>query len=438
MPRSSAANSVPPAHPAEPIQLGDATARPVVADHSEIVLPPEVATTWLDWQCKMVAGVIRGAVYPLQAATVGSAISHWPQDSDPNATLSTLARRVLTAQSGVVLGNQAYAEDDKRVCDMLACPVHVDAKPVAVVALMITTRSHAQRQAVLQLLQWGGVWVETMLKHQLAVQRDAGSFRLELLNEVLAAPSAGVAIMATVNRFAEEFNCERVALGLRRGLQVSVAALSFQSAFDRKARLIRDIESAMQESLDQHETVAVPRSAEASQLTHAHDSLSAATGHASICTLLLPGADGAFGAVTFERKAAAPFDMELQRRLQSLVQLCGPVIELKQRNERSLWAASRERVTAIGGRVLEGAHRRSLVAAFAALVLFALGALVDVRYRVSAPAGIEGSVQRILVSPVDGYVKAVFARAGDTVKSGQVVADMNSKEFWLMQNIRTI
>jgi multidrug efflux pump subunit AcrA (membrane-fusion protein) len=62
---------------------------------------------------------------------------------------------------------------------------------------------------------------------------------------------------------------------------------------------------------------------------------------------------------------------------------------------------------------------------FAAAVLL----LVPVPYYISAPARLEGSVQRVVVAPVDGFLEQVNVRPGDPVKSGQVLAELATQDL---------
>ncbi len=58
-------------------------------------------------------------------------------------------------------------------------------------------------------------------------------------------------------------------------------------------------------------------------------------------------------------------------------------------------------------------------------------------YRVTASANIEGKVQRAVVAPFDGYIAAAFARAGETVAAGQVIAELDIEELRLQQQRHT-
>jgi multidrug efflux pump subunit AcrA (membrane-fusion protein) len=67
----------------------------------------------------------------------------------------------------------------------------------------------------------------------------------------------------------------------------------------------------------------------------------------------------------------------------------------------------------------------------AGTLLFAAITLVPVSDPVSAPARIEGQIQRQLTAPTNGILKTVYARPGDRVKAGQLIAELKERDFEL-------
>ena len=128
-------------------------------------LSADLANTWLAWQCQMVTGIIRAALYlPVDAEYLGSAIANWPEEGDGESQLIEAAKQAFMKNRGVVRSQQRYGPEGQRACDLIACPLLVNSKLVAVVSVMISPRSKPQQHAVLQLLQWGGLWMETLLQ----------------------------------------------------------------------------------------------------------------------------------------------------------------------------------------------------------------------------------------------------------------------------------
>ncbi len=71
---------------------------------------------------------------------------------------------------------------------------------------------------------------------------------------------------------------------------------------------------------------------------------------------------------------------------------------------------------------------------FLTLLVFA-GAmtLLSGDYRVTASAHLEGKIQRAIVAPFDGYITAAHVRAGETVATGDVIAELDTEELRLQQ-----
>jgi len=56
---------------------------------------------------------------------------------------------------------------------------------------------------------------------------------------------------------------------------------------------------------------------------------------------------------------------------------------------------------------------------------------VPAPFRISAQAVVEGSVQRAVVAPFDGFLREAPVRAGDTVKAGQSMARLDDRDLRL-------
>jgi multidrug resistance efflux pump len=135
------------------------------------------------------------------------------------------------------------------------------------------------------------------------------------------------------------------------------------------------------------------------------------------------------GVLTLERaRAFEPAEIEF---LETLALALAPVIELKRDAERGVLSRAGRQIARAAGWLSGSSHPAiKLGVGAAALVLLGLG-LVPVDYRVAAPALVEGAVQRAAVAPFEGYLREAPARAGDVVKSGQVLAVLEDKDLQL-------
>lgn len=398
----------------------------------------DLAQEWLAWQCKMVTGIIRGVFYPVtEDAHLGAPLSVWPNEGDASQQLGNLplqdaAAQVLKNKRELALSRQLYGHDKNRTGDIVACPLFVDERMVAVVAILMSPRAELQLQTILKLQQWSASWMKTLLQQEGAAKRNTGLFFWTLATAINEQPSAQEAAMAMANQLADQFGCERVSIGLRQGLTLRLQALSHVASFDTRAQLVRRIESAMEEAVDQQVTLILPKeSTNEALITRAHVEL-AENKHA-VCTIPLPGRAEFIGAVTLERALDKPFDKETLALCQSQVKFMGPALENKLREERSLLAKAHEAFLGFSAQLMGSAYLKLKITLLATFVLFTALGFIQGTYEVTAPASIEGEVRQILVAPQNGYVKAVHVLAGDVVKKGQLLAVLDDRNLILEQ-----
>src|SRR4051794_1224752 len=147
--------------------------------------------------------------------------------------------------------------------------------------------------------------------------------RLKIAMETLSAVNTPVhfvaAAMALCNELASRMKAERVGIGFLKGRYVRLKALSHTEKITRQMQLVQDIESAMEECLDQDVEVIFPPPKEASFVYRSTEILSSRNGPNAVISLPLrrpiPGKqpDDRLGNVvavlTVERKIDQPFTL---------------------------------------------------------------------------------------------------------------------------------
>lgn len=392
--------------------------------------PADLAEQWLSWQCRAITGIIRGAIYfPTDEGVIGSAIAVWPNKAGVEPQLLVAANEALVDRQAIERSKLSYGPTNSRTCDVVACPLLVDKKLVAVVSIMMSVRSESQRRVVLRILTWGGQWIKTLLQQVVDTQQKNNIFSLTLATVVLRHSSSQVAAIDMVNRLADQFECERVSIGFRQGLSIRLQALSHVASFDGRTQLVRRIEAAMEESVDQVSLIVLPdKSNLNSEIDRAHVELS---NGGAISTHPLPGRRGFIGAITFERGSSQPFTEDELIICQRLVQFIGPALELKQLDERSVWIKGAEDILRRVARVCGKAYLKLKITLALILVLMIAAAVFDGDYEVTAPASVESSIRQVLVAPQNGYVKESLVQAGDLVKKDQLMALLDDRNLTL-------
>ncbi|MCG2593781.1 HlyD family efflux transporter periplasmic adaptor subunit [Ramlibacter sp. XY19] len=238
---------------------------------------------------------------------------------------------------------------------------------------------------------------------------------------------AGLAEAAAAfgSELCELLGCARASVGLLEDGVLRLAGSSHPAELQPGQPGATALLDAMQEALDQQQVVAWPAGPE--HITLAHRQLAAA---GAACSIPLVDGTRVLGAVTLERAAPA-FTAAEMTALADLSRLAGPVFDLKQQLalpwHRRVRHDLRERLA-------RPSRRRLAIAGAIALVAAALA--IPVPWRVSAPARLEGSVQRAVVAATDGFLQQANVRPGDRVQAGQVLAQLNSQDLELERRRR--
>ena len=227
---------------------------------------------------------------------------------------------------------------------------------------------------------------------------------------------------------AELLACHRVSIGLLQGDRLGLIASSQAAELDQRQEVAVRIAAAMHEAVDQRLSVAWPPSVTSPPISLAHRQL-AGTGQS--CSVPIVCGRRVSGAITLERAAGAFFTPDQVALCEDIASFAGPVLELKRTAEAAwhlrLGDALRTRLAKPGRRI--GAWTIGVVIA---AILLAL----PLPWRVSAPARLEGSVQRAVVAAADGFLQQANVRPGDRVVAGQVLAQLSSQDLELERKRR--
>jgi multidrug resistance efflux pump len=396
------------------------------------------AQTWLALQCRLIPGAARGVVV-LGDADDGpfTPAAFWPDEGSIGPELSAVAEMALSERRGMVQGDEdgPQGAPGPNEC-AVAYPFIIDDSLYGVVALAIAPRPSRELRDVMRQLQWGVSWIEVLLRREQAGEAedrlDRTTTALDLVAVSLGEHRFAAACNAAVTELATRLDCDQVAIGFVRRGRTAVTALSHAAQFGRRMNLIRDVGAAMDEAVDQGSIVLYPPHAEQDYyISRAHGELARAHDAGSILTVPFERRGRYLGAVTFERPSGRAFgqaDIELCDCVSAVL---GPLLDEKRRNDRLIVWKVLESFATQAKRLLGPRYlgRKLAVVALAALVAFFSVAKGD--YRVTSSADIEGLVQRVLIAPFDGYIATEYARAGETVRAGQVLATLDDRDLAL-------
>jgi len=272
---------------------------------------------------------------------------------------------------------------------------------------------------------------------RLAVQnKQTGLMSLQKAMETLSALNRQKrfisAAMALCNEAASQWQCERVSIGFLKGRYVKIKAISHTEHFSRKMKVVQDIESAMEECLDQDCEVLYPASQEATYISRAASELSKVYGPLTVLSVPFRWEGEVRAVLTLERESSKPFTLEEIEVIRLACELC--TARLWELYEHDRW---------IGGKVI-GQFRSGLslligprytwtkilailISALLVFLIFAKG-----QFRAEAPFALEATYQQVVCASFDGYIKTVNVEVGDAVKENEtILAELDTAELRL-------
>jgi multidrug efflux pump subunit AcrA (membrane-fusion protein) len=417
--------------------------------HSDVVVEPSAAAAdpwelflgatteesffqgWLLLLSRNISAAVQGVV--LSRGSEGPYIPRalWPSQGAAPQRLAQVLERVIEERCGLVLHL-----DDETQHFAIAYPLLLDDALPAVVAMEIIAGGEDDLRRAMAQLQWGIAWLEVLYRRQQAGEDGATLHRLrtavDLLAVTLGEGDFPTATLSFVTELAAACNCDRVSLGLVRGQNIDLAAISHSVEVAEKMNLTSAIVQAMDEALLQRCEVLYPaHHGSEVHIDRNHEHLSRLQNQANIASFPLFQQEHYFAVLTCERPADQPFTAGDLSLIRSVAALVSPALENKELNARPLWRVVQQAATLQLTRITGPGYvgRKLALATGAALLLVA--ALASGEYRLSATTTLEGSVRRAVVAPFDGYIDQAPSRAGDLVAKDTLLCTLDDRDLRL-------
>lgn len=390
----------------------------------------DYARFWLALQCRMIGSVVRAVVLfgPPDTGPFNP-VATWPEEGGDQADLMGVADRALKERRGVgfALSNRRYHA---------AYPFIFGERLHGVIGMELGGEPDLDLRTVMRQLQWGAAWIEALRLREACSAGEAGQDRTSVTLDLAATAVDEVrfraAAMSVVTEMAMRLDCDRVSVGFVTSGNAEISAISHTAKIGGRMNLVRMIGAAMDEAIDQgtlqHYSLIEGAN---DRVLLAHAELSRVHGAGAILTIPFMVEGEFLGAFTFERPSGMNFDMPTIELCECAAALVGPILDEKRRNDSLLIvkaaASCKRQLQRLFGPQYWG--RKLAAAVLMALVAFFSFAHAD--YRVVAESTIEGKTRRTLIAPIDGYVDAEHARAGDVVSENQVLATLDVTDLSL-------
>ncbi|CAN5846803.1 hypothetical protein BH11PSE8_BH11PSE8_37810 [soil metagenome] len=288
-------------------------------------------------------------------------------------------------------------------------------------------------------LAWGSGWlVATLARVSMDAERHAlldARRLLDLVTTTLSEPDFDAATLAVANGLAAAWQADGVTLGWVEQRRTRVVARANASDSDERANLLGMTAAAMDEALDLRQSVQWQAAPGAQPVpTHVtnlpeHRTLAREARADNIVTALLFDRGVAIGAVLLERRT--PLTADEMERLDTQCMMLAPLLAQQRSASRGLAEHARASTRTTLQRLFDDSNLGWKLGMGAVALLLVVAALVPVPFRITSPALVEGEVQRSVVAPFQGFIREASVRAGDVVRSGQVMAMLEDKDLQL-------
>lgn len=240
------------------------------------------------------------------------------------------------------------------------------------------------------------------------------------------------AALAVCNELAARFGCDRVSLGWQDNGVMKLAAMSQSDKFNHRMQIIRCLEVAMEETVDQDEELAWPDHTGGQSVVREHAAYARESGVTHVASTPLRGHGQPLGACLLER--ATPMNAVDWKRLRLSVDQAGP--RLAELHERSRWFVPRlwRRLKTWSAGFLGPKNTGPKLAGVigALVVLFLVAGRLP--YSVEAPAVLRSTQVVFVTAPFEGFVDDVNVAVGDAVAAGAPLATFDTRDLLLRQS----
>jgi HlyD family secretion protein/GAF domain-containing protein len=392
---------------------------------------------WLTLQCRMM-GEVRAGMVLLGSPDRGPfrAVATWPDARHNLKHLSKTAEKTLADRRGVVSRGGSVDGETPDGHYEIGYPIEARGALHGATILEVLPTSDAALQGLMRQLHWGAAWLELLFSREAVVgereTRERMQTALDLMATAVGQERFYASAIAVVTALATQLHCERVSVGFVHHGHARVKAVSHSADFKKHANVIQSLADAMDEAIDQRETIVYPpREDGASAVMLAHEHFVKEYGGGSILTVPLESGGQAVGALLLERPSGQLFDQKTVELCRSVGLLVGPLLEIQRREDRWLGVKAWESFTRFVRNLLGPRHMAVKLTTMMISTLLAFCFFAEGDYRVSAKTVLEPIVQRAAAAPFEGYIREAPRRAGDLVHVNDLLCTLDDRELRL-------
>ncbi len=366
----------------------------------------------------------------------------WPGETPPSKMVTVFLTQLETvANQALASGGLLQALDPKSAGAsggyLLVTRLELQQQEECVLAALVSEMSEAVVRERFVRMRLAATTPEVYQGNLGARQARADVEKFSSVLDLTATVSAEKRFLATAmalcNGIATRFKCDRVSLGWLQGGFVRLKAISHTEKFDRQMAAAQDLETAMEETLDQDDEVVWPAPEDASVISRDHARFAENQKVPFLCSLPLRAGEAPVAVLLCERQSAAFTELELQQ-LRLGCDLASP--RLADLRYQDLWFGARWAITARQnlGRWIGPEHTWAKVLALVITVALLLLVCLRVPYRVEGNFTLRSDELSYQTAPFEGFIDQVLARPGDRVLSNAPLVKLKTAELELEES----
>ena len=264
---------------------------------------------------------------------------------------------------------------------------------------------------------------------------------LQLLGSVATIEGFQAGARNLTNELAARTGASRVALGWLKGRNIQVKALSHTEKFDKKQELIQQMRNVMEECLDQDQIVHFdPDGAGTDTVKREAEAYSRANGGCSVLSAPLRHAQEIVGIILLEFPANHQPDPSCSSLVAIASDVLAPQLFDRYENDRYIFVKAGHAVKKLAKQAVGPQHTLAKILIVSAMLVTVLLFVIKPPYRVAASFQFVPLEKRSLVAEARGFIGKLEkidgheVRPGMTVKKGQLLAALDTKELELRFN----
>ena len=404
---------------------------------------------WFSYACQQMCGVTNACLFINEqggesftiAESTSEAFSQSKHVHDNVKAVFMRRKSIVTAkaaesltalESSVVNAKSTTVTDFSSKTYLVTAPLIMDQQLVGAVCFEFVHDRASKSQDYLLQVESSITWLSCLSQLSIGAGSQHAETVLKVTAMALSQSQSSEAAMAVTSELASRLQCERVSIGFTDNHEVHVHAFSNSAHHETRQKVVKCIEAAMQEAVDQQETLLFPPEPNSYYRIQEHDVLVRQHTGEYICTVPMVVNDEVIGAIMFERQGdTGIFDEKTKELCEQVASLFAPILHYRRLNDRPVSEKLRESARSLLSGVFGSGYLGVKFLSVLVIAAFVLMFFIRSEYKISADAMLEGAIERVITSPEDGFIKQASARPGDVIEAGMSLATLDDRDLQL-------